>query len=250
MAKPKLRTPDGKIEMRSIDEMLAFVASDKEIANLPGIGKPLNLEAYFKPGEEFRVAGKILKENSVLPPHLQERKDAEDMQAKAELIYVEALRDIPSLRQDLLTQIEVLTGTFPSRSLCQEQLGFQDWPQDLSEPPGETTSLPSAEHVQNLLKEIARYNARVRNVIYRYLDCLQKAQQNIANFHKRQLLTTSLTPTYHHVPDIDLEQAKTQIEQTFSLLPTFPDDLYKRLKKWHRQTTPPVWKRLLRRSTP
>ena len=82
MGKTIRRTPDGKLERRTPDELLRdAVAGDMD---LPGKGKVLDLSAYFQPDAEYRMAGKIMRDNNVLPPQLQERKDAEDHLAKAE----------------------------------------------------------------------------------------------------------------------------------------------------------------------
>ena len=76
MDKTIRRTPDGKPERRTPDEMLRDAVSDD--TDMPGKGEPLDLKAYFRPDAEHRMAGKILRDNNVLPAHLQERKDAEE----------------------------------------------------------------------------------------------------------------------------------------------------------------------------
>ena len=82
MDKTIRHTPDGKPERRTPDEMLRDAVSDD--TDIPGKGKPLDLKAYFRPDAEHRMAGKILRDNNVLPAHLQERKDAEEHLKKAE----------------------------------------------------------------------------------------------------------------------------------------------------------------------
>ena len=54
------RTPDGKPERRTPDEMLRDAVSDN--IDIPGKGKPLDLKAYFRPDAEHRMAGKILRD--------------------------------------------------------------------------------------------------------------------------------------------------------------------------------------------
>ena len=72
MDKTIRRTPDGKPEKRTPDEMLRDAVSDD--IDIPGKGEPLDLKTYFRPDAEHRMAGKILRDNNVLPAHLQERK--------------------------------------------------------------------------------------------------------------------------------------------------------------------------------
>ena len=43
MKKPRLRTADGKRQIRSIDDILKEAVSDETLVNLPGKGKPLIL---------------------------------------------------------------------------------------------------------------------------------------------------------------------------------------------------------------
>lgn len=244
MKKPKLRTPDGKIEMRSIDEMLQAAASEDNMLNIPGKGKPLNLDDYFKPGDEFRVAGKILKENQVLPPHLQERKDAEELTAKAKLLLEEATEQIPQLRFELIQKFTLLLQIFPDQPACQQCLDIENWPEDFPAPTFQQISLKELfAHADQLTKDIERYNARIRNLIFRYTDTLKKAQENIASYHKRQMLSSTLTPHYNYLAPIDLQKEEQQIRSKFPQLPELPKDINARLKQWYRKTYPPSWKR-------
>ena len=245
MNKPKLRTPDGKIQMRSVDDLLKEVAADESWRNLPGKGKPLDLRSYFAPGEEYRVAGKILQENKVLPPHLQELKDAEALQETAQKLFDEAQQQIPPLRTTLLSQIETLVSQFPDQTTCQTWLGLDTWPTDYPTP--NATMRDQKQHIEtaaHLTQEISRYNARIRNFTYRYLDHLKRAQENIHNYHKRQLLNTTLSPNYNYVAPIDLTRKEEEIKELFSPLTELPQDLPTRLKKWHRKSQPTFWRRL------
>ena len=58
------RTSDGRPEMRTPDQILRE-ASDSISRDLPSKGKRLDLDAYFRSGEEHRIANKILKDNGV-----------------------------------------------------------------------------------------------------------------------------------------------------------------------------------------
>jgi hypothetical protein len=246
MNKPKLRTPDGKIQMRSVDDLLKEVAADESWRNLPGKGKPLDLRSYFAPGEEYRVAGKIPQENKVLPPHLQELKDAEALQETAQKLFDEALQEIPPMRTSLLQKIETITSLFPDQITCQTWLGLDTWPKDYPLPNATVCDQKQLlETAQYLTQEISRYNARIRNVIYRYMDHLKRAHENITNYHKRQLLNTTLSPHYNYIAPIDVAQKEQEIKEHFPPLPEFPQDLSFRLKKWQRKTQPTFWRRFM-----
>lgn len=246
MNKPKLRTPDGKIQMRSVDDLLKEVAADESWRNLPGKGKPLDLKSYFAPGEEYRVAGKILQENKVLPPHLQERKDAEALQNTAQQLFADAQQQVPQLRTKLLQQIEIIVNLFPDQTTYQTWLGLDPLPKDYPQPNASQIDLKQLfATAQYLTQEVPRYNARIRNFTYRYMDHLKRAQENIENYHKRQLLSTTLSPHYNYLAPIDLIRKEQEIKEQFLPLPEFPQDLPARLKKWQRKVQPTFWKRFL-----
>ncbi len=42
------RRPGGEPEPRGLDELLAQVAREQDIKDLPGFGKPIDLESYSK----------------------------------------------------------------------------------------------------------------------------------------------------------------------------------------------------------
>jgi hypothetical protein len=74
--KKLLRTPDGRPEMRNPDQILKDAAAEIS-KDLPTKGRKLDLDTYFRSGGEHRVAHRLLKDNGVLPQHLQDRKEAE-----------------------------------------------------------------------------------------------------------------------------------------------------------------------------
>ena len=113
MGKPIRRTPD---------EMLRdAVAGDMD---LPGKGKPLDLTAYFQPDAEHRMAGKILRDNDVLPPQLQERKDAEEHLAKAEAHLRRASEEIALLKKEIRLLGQTLLQTFSNSEDMRGALGL------------------------------------------------------------------------------------------------------------------------------
>jgi hypothetical protein len=77
----KRRRPDGKQELRTLDGMLAEAIAADGNRDLPGKGKPLNLGSYFSDDPRQRVANKLLKDNDVMPPVLQDRVNADQLRA-------------------------------------------------------------------------------------------------------------------------------------------------------------------------
>lgn len=53
-----------------------------EFDDLPGKGKPLNLDAYFAVAEEWRVGVSLLKNSGFLPQEMQLLKDVEELRAQ------------------------------------------------------------------------------------------------------------------------------------------------------------------------
>ena len=71
------RRPDGTQELRTLDGMLAEAIAADGNRELPGKGKPLDLGSYSTDDPQHRVANKLLKDNDVIPPILQDRADAD-----------------------------------------------------------------------------------------------------------------------------------------------------------------------------
>jgi hypothetical protein len=56
---------------KSIEAVIQEAISHGEFDNLPGAGKPVNLDAYFDTPESVRVAQALLKEAGILPLEVQ-----------------------------------------------------------------------------------------------------------------------------------------------------------------------------------
>jgi hypothetical protein len=138
--KPRLLTPDGKLEMRTPDEMLRDAVSGESYAQLPGKGKPLNLREFFSSDAEHRMAGKILRDNQVLPPQLQERKDAEFHLRDAETQLREATERILPLRGEIYRSAQQVPNAFPNSETVQKILGLDHLPNDFPSKPAESGS--------------------------------------------------------------------------------------------------------------
>ena len=238
------RTPDGKPERRTPDEMLRDAVSND--TDIPGKGKPLDLKTYFRPDAEHRMAGKILRDNNVLPAHLQERKDAEEYLKKAEEHLRRATKKIAPLQKAIRPLAQTLIRTFSyDKEMC-EALGLNAFPENFypnSQTPPASDPFATIRTFDQLCKQ---YNARVRDLTYRYLENLRLAHENIEASKKRQLVNRSLVPAYAPIAKIDIEAQREYIQKRFPLLPECPRDWQPRLKTWQRALQPSLWQRLFR----
>ena len=66
--------------LRIVEQRIKEAQERGEFDNLPGRGKPLNLEDDSHVPEDLRLAYKILKNADCLPPELQERKEIRQME--------------------------------------------------------------------------------------------------------------------------------------------------------------------------
>ncbi len=222
------RTPDGKPERRTPDEMLRDAVSGD--TDIPGKGKPLDLKAYFRPDAEHRMAGKILRDNNVLPLHLQERKDAEEYLKAAEEHLRLAAEKITPLQKAIRPLAQTLIRTFPNGEEIREALGLNALPKDFhpdTETPPASDLIATISNFDQLCKQ---YNALVRDLTYRYLKNLRLAHENIEASRKRQLANRSLLPAYAPIAKVDIKAQREYIKKRFPLLPERPHDWESRLK--------------------
>ncbi len=244
MDKTIRRTPDGEPERRTPDEILRDAVSDD--TDIPGKGKPLDLKAYFRPDAEYRMAGKILRDNNVLPAHLQERKDAEEHLKKAEEHLQRATKKIAPLQKAIRPLAQTLIRTFSNDKEMCEALGLNALPENFHpnpETPPASDLLATISTFDQLCKQ---YNAQVRNLKYRYLENLRLAHENIEASKKRQLVNRSLLPTYAPSAKIDIEAQREYIQKRFPLLPERPRGWQSRLKTWQRSQKPSLWQRMFK----
>ena len=244
MDKTIRRTPDGKPERRTPDEMLRDAVSDD--TDIPGKGKPLDLKMYFRPDAEYRMAGKILRDNNVLPAHLQERKDAEEYLKKAGEHLQRATEKIAPLQKAIRPLAQTLIRTFfDDKEMC-KALGLNALPEDFhpnSQTPPASDLLATISTFDQLCKQ---YNARVRDLTYHYLENLRLAHENIEASKKRQLVNRSLLPAYAPIAKVDIEAQRESIQKRFPLLPERPHDWQSRLKTWQRSRHPALWRRIFK----
>lgn len=68
------------VYLKIVEQRILEAQERGEFDNLPGHGKPLELEDDSSIPEDLRVAYKILKNADCLPPELQERKEIRRME--------------------------------------------------------------------------------------------------------------------------------------------------------------------------
>ena len=71
-----------------VEEKIREAMANGEFDNLPGKGKPIDLDAYFATPEDVRVAYSILKSAGFVPEEAQLLKDVESLK--------EALKNCPN----------------------------------------------------------------------------------------------------------------------------------------------------------
>lgn len=60
-----------------VEEQIKKAMAEGEFDNLPGKGKPIDLDAYFQTPEDLRICYSILKGSSIVPEEVQRLKDIE-----------------------------------------------------------------------------------------------------------------------------------------------------------------------------
>jgi hypothetical protein len=66
----------------AIEEKIKEAMARGEFDNLPGSGKPLDLEAYFNTPEDLRMAYSMLKSNDFLPAEVEMFKEIAELNEK------------------------------------------------------------------------------------------------------------------------------------------------------------------------
>jgi hypothetical protein len=82
-----------------IEEIIREAMEKGEFDDLPGKGKPLNLDAYFATPEDVRLGYSVLKSAACLPIEVELQKEIESL--KARLGACEDERERQSLRKEI-----------------------------------------------------------------------------------------------------------------------------------------------------
>lgn len=75
-----------------IEDQISKAMADGEFDNLPGKGRPLDLNAYFQTPESLRLCYSILKNGNFAPPEVELLKEIESLKKQLESTTDEAQR--------------------------------------------------------------------------------------------------------------------------------------------------------------
>lgn len=239
------RQPDGRPEWRSVDELLAQAIAGEDFATLPGKGQPLDLSAYFASGPEHRIAGKLLKDNAVLPQALQDRRDAEQLCVQASQTLAAQKEHLSALKDKICAQAPALCRFFPDCPTALAALGLPAWPDYFSEPEGAPLPARRAllDGAKRLAELVAAYNRRIEVAIAEYLDSLRQANACVERLNQQVAFSRHL-PAGLQLKAADLTEAEVQVRSEFPPLTPLPVDLIQRLGQYYKATRPPLWQRL------
>ncbi|GEM_PF-862642 len=244
---PKFRKPDGRPELRGVDDILRDAAARGEFDDLPGKGCPLDLDDYFADNPEHRIANRLLKDNKVLPQPLQDRKEAEALLQAARDLFAREARALQKAQEEIRGASAPLMACFPDRQTAVDRLGLEAWPSCFVEPapaprPALRRVVRQAERLRSL---VAQYNGRVGALIGRYVDLLEQANRCIRRHNDRLALTGSLRAGFQMMVLCDVAARTQEARAQFPALPPLPEDLPGRIRAFCREARRPFWRRLL-----
>ena len=238
------RTPDGRPETRSLDDMLKQAVEGEDLTRLPGYGKPIDLKGYTTSDPETRVASKLLGDNNVLPQPLQDRKDAENLRQEADEYLKGEAEHLREMKHRIEPVAAVFTAPFPDRQAILDLLGTESWPSYLPEPTG--ADLPRRQTFKQtgrvLLEQISGYNRRIEVVVTQYLERLERYNDCVERVGKQISLAPGLPtgPTVHTADLVQEEEtARAKLESPLTMLPA---NIERRLERYHRHISPSAWK--------
>ena len=88
---------------KSVDEKIEEAIGKGEFDNLPGKGKPLDLDAYFATPEHLRMAYSILKSADIIPEEMKLLREIEGLKRSLDSCTNQAERK--ALRQQLSEKV-------------------------------------------------------------------------------------------------------------------------------------------------
>jgi hypothetical protein len=228
------RRPGGEPEPRGLDELLAQVAREQDIKDLPGFGKPIDLESYFKGGEEKRVSNQLLKDNNILPQHLQYRKDAENLRIEAERLLQRESEDLRQAVAAIEPIAQEFASSFPSLDSTIEFLSWRGWP--FRHASGDRSSNPqTAVAVSIRFKEMVdRYNRKLNYLIDNYTNLLERANEAESNYRNQVAITGRLFNDPGSVKNRDHKSLIAAVQSEFPQYPAPPSDMENRIGRLHR----------------
>lgn len=244
------RRADGKIETRSLDDLLAEAAQDDVVQRLPGKGRPLELSGYLHADPQTRVANKLLQDHHVIPQPLQDRRQAELLQQQAEADTVAALEDLGPRRHLLEDLRHQLWLSWPS-SLSPEQIfAPAPVPAWLETPPTDPGAVPGRHTAaEELVTLTLTYNRRRATARRKIAASLEQAAEVIRRLNQQVSLSRTLAPGVQMTP-VHVQAHLERFDDDCPSIAELPHDLTDRLRRAVRAASPPWWRRLLSWHTP
>lgn len=223
------RNPDGTPAVRSIDDLLATAVTPDAIRHLPGKGQPLDLDGYFRADPEQRMAGRLLRDNDVLPQPLQDRRDAEVARHRAEDALAWASEELTRRRH----RIEQWGACVAATTVADPIL-----PDDLR--PGLVSLLrpvDAASVAEQLQQELDAYR-RQRRQARQHVRQLAEAADALAGTLNEQIVLSRHLPALLQVSRMDTAGVLARFDAVAPDLPPLPD-----LNRRHG-ARPSWWRRL------
>lgn len=234
------RRPDGRPEIRSLDDMLAEVAHDDDVQRLPGRGRPLDLHGYRHSDPETRVANRLLRDNNVIPQPLQDRRDAERLEEQAAEVTRRGAEDLGRRRQEATDLRRRLCCVWPAQVAVEQVFG--DVPDGWTE---EATSADPSQAVAlaaDLAAAVERHN-RQRAVLRRQVEeRLTRAEALTKRINQQVSLSRTMPPGVQRRP-VDVERGLQRFDEGCPPLDEVPGNLAERLREALRAAAPRWWQR-------
>ena len=245
---PKLRRSDGRPEHRSIDDIIRDSIDPGDLRNLPGWGRPIDLEDYFASGPDQRVAHRLLKDNRVLPQSLQDRKDAEELRLKADALWEKAIGAAQNDRAAIERFAGALAALFADSGQADAALAPSPWP--AWAPPPCALAPPTAAQAlavaRTLGPAVEVYNRRVELAVSHRLHLLRQANECIDRLNRQVAFSRDL-PGSLQLQRLPLEAEEARLRAALPRLAELPQGLEALLLAHAQEANPSRWRRLARR---
>ena len=220
--KPTRRRADGSPELKSIDDLLREAVPDDVVRILPGKVKPLDLDGYFRSGEEHRVANQLLKDNGILPPALQDRKEANALLAEASELEEREGSAIRSLRDQIAGLADRILEAFPEVSDLRQYTTNEH-----SGPPSSFLNpIPVVEELRLL---VYSHNLRVSTLIRKSNPLLQKARELVLAHNTVIVKLTRYRENLPSIQRVDVDTRIAELESRHPRLEPVSEELVDRL---------------------
>jgi hypothetical protein len=245
--KPKAklrRRADGKVETRSLDDLLAEAARDDVVQRLPGKGQPLDLGGYLHADPETRVANKLLQDHHVIPQPLQDRREAEGLEQQASADAAAALSDLGPRREMLVNVQHQLQLCWPATASPQAIFAPAGVPAWLTPLPSESEATGDWHALSMELVTLTATYRRRRDIARRKIAASLGQAADVAKRLNQQVsLSRTLSPGIQ-MPPVPVQAHLERFDNDCPQIDELPDDLPDRIRKAVHSASPSWWQRL------